>query len=109
MDNSTKTIIGAGAATTVIVAWEFYPQKNIYRLDPTTSPLAFLEHYHFGIGSLIVGRVVKKYRPYLYGFGGALIIAESLQSNAFGIGKPTFGASTVLGLALTTVLALTFV
>jgi len=87
MDNSTKTIIGAGAGTAVIVAWEFYPQKNIYRLDPTTSPVAFLEHHQWGLVSLIAATQTHKYRPYLNGVGAVLILSELVQTPPFGIGK----------------------
>jgi len=57
---------------------------------------------------LIVARYYKKGEPYLDGFGAGLIVAESAQSNPFGIGKPTFGASTTLGIILTAILALSF-
>lgn len=86
MDNSTKTLIGAGAGVAVAVAWEFYPQKNIYKLDPT-SPIAFLEHHDWGLVSLIVATQTKKYQPYLNGIGIVLILSELVQDHPFGIGK----------------------
>ncbi len=87
MDNSTKTIIGAGVGTTVILAWELYPQKNIYKLDPTVSPLAFLEHSHWGMVSLIAATQTQKYKPYLNGVGAVLILSELVQNHPYGIGK----------------------
>jgi len=48
MDNSTKIIVGAGAGVAVVVAWEFYPQKNNIQA----------RHNHFSIslsGTLSLG------------------------------------------------------
>lgn len=87
MKNSAKTIVGAGAGVAVVVAWEFYPEKQIYKLDTTISPLAFLEHSHWGMISLIAARQNQKYRSYLDGFGAVLILSELVQDHPFGIGK----------------------
>ena len=87
MDNSTKIIVGAGAGVAVVVAWEFYPQKNIYKLDTTISPLAFLEHQHWGMVSLIAATQTQKYKPYLNGIGAVLILSELIQDHPYGIGK----------------------
>ena len=108
MPDTKKIFVGLGASAVASVAWEVMPTSNQYKLALAESPLAFLEHYHFGIASLIVARHTKKATPYLDGFGAGLIVAESAQTNPFGIGKPTFGASTALGIVLTAILALSF-
>jgi hypothetical protein len=106
MPETKKILVGLGASAIVSATWQVVPTSNQYKLALAESPLSFLEHYHFGIVSLIAGRVCKNYSMYLYGFGGGLIVAECAQPEPFGINKPTFGASTALGLVLTTILAL---
>jgi len=106
MPETKKLLIGLGASVVASVVWQVVPTSNQYKLALAQSPLSFIEHYHWGLVSLIAGRYSKKGEPYLDGFGAGLIVGESTQANPFGIGKPTFGASTALGIALTTLLAL---
>jgi len=109
MPETKKILLGVGASAVVSVAWELYPQKNQYKLAKLEgNPLAVFEHYHWALMSLIAGRYVKSVSPYLDGLGAGLIVAECAQPEPFGINKPTFGASTALGIALTAILALSF-
>lgn len=102
-----KVLAGVGASAVVSLVWEACPDKSQYRLAKLAgSPLAFLEHYHWGLASLIVGRYAKQHSPYFDGLGAGLIVLECGQADPFGVGKPTFGASTALGIALGTVLLL---
>lgn len=110
MPETKKILIGVGASAVLSVAWELYPQKNQYKLAKLEgNPLAVFEHYHIGLISMITARYTTKYQPYLDGLGAGLIIAECVQSEPFGINKPTFGASTALGLGLTVALILSYV
>src|SRR4030043_76286 len=102
MPETKKILVGLGGSAVVCVAWELYPQKNQYKLAKLAGThLAVFEHYHWGLMSLITGRYVKSASPYLYGLGAGLIVAECAQPEPFSINKPTFGASTVLGIVLT--------
>ena len=102
MENSTKALIGVGASAVVAGAWELYPNKQYYRLAISKSPLAFIEHHHWGLASIIVARYTKKYQPYLDGFGVGLIASETVQSEPFGIGKTV--PELIGNLCLTTIL-----
>ncbi len=108
MLETKKILVGLGASMVASVAWQVVPTNNQYKLALAESPLSFIEHYQWGLVSLIVARYYKKGEPYLDGFGTGLIVSEAAQPNPFGIGKPTFGASTTLGIALTAVLFLSF-
>jgi len=98
MDNQFFAGIGAAAGTAVL--WDKIPgheafavtAKSITSLtgEPEKSPLAFLEHYHFGMASVLAGRMLPKYAPYLYGFGAGLIGSEFFQDHPFGIGKSAY-------------------
>ena len=106
MPETKKLLIGLGASVVVSTVWQAVPTNNQYKLALAESPLSFIEHYHWGLVSLIVARYYKKGEPYLDGFGTGLIVGEAAQPNPFGIGKPTFEVSTALGIALTALLAL---
>lgn len=108
MPTTNKFLIGLGASAVTSMVWQAVPTSDQYKLALTQSPLAFIEHYHFGLAILIAGRSFKRATPYFNGFGAGLIVAECAQSNPFGVGKPTFGSSVALGIALTAILALTF-
>jgi len=107
MPETKKILVGVGASAVASVVWEMYPQKSQYKLAKLEgNPLAVFEHYHWGLMSIIAGRYVKSVSPYLDGLGAGLIVAECTQSDPFSINKPTFGASTGLGIVLTVLLAL---
>ena len=103
MENSTKALIGVGASAVVAGAWELYPNKQAYRLAITKSPLAFVEHYHWGLASIIVARYTKKYQYYLDGLGVGLIASEAVHPQPFGIIGKTV-PELIGNLCLTTVL-----
>ena len=105
MKNTAKMLVGLAGAAGAAYAWERYPGKDAFKLAET-NPLAFMEHYHTGLISMIVARHAGKYAPILDGFGAGLIISEAGQPEPFGWNKPTFGASTVTGIILASILAL---
>jgi hypothetical protein len=90
-------LIGAGIGIGMCKAWDVMPGHEQFAMsakrmtsatgEPEKSPLAFLEHYHCGIASAILGKSMPKYAPYLYGFGAAMIGSELFQDHPFGIGK----------------------
>ena len=91
-----KLLAGFGAGALTNAAWFAWPGHTQFRLslvkataleDQQKSPLAFLEHYHFGLAALAAGRAAGKYSPYLDGFGAAMIASELFQQNPFGAGK----------------------
>ena len=106
MPEVKKIAIGLAGSAVLAFAWERYPGKNTFKL--ADNPLAALEHYHLGLISMIVARHTKKYAPYLDGLGAGLIISEAGQAEPFGWNHDTFGASTVIGLTLASILALSF-
>ena len=93
----TRFLIGLAGALGAVVVWELIPGHEQFALqqgsripataEPEKSPLAFLEHYHLGMASLIAGKAVPKYSPYMYGFGAGMISSEFFQDHPFGIGK----------------------
>ena len=97
MDNKNKTILGFSGAMATSVIWGMIPGHEQFALnlkrmtsatgEPEKSPLAFIEHYHYGLSALILGKLNKKYSPYLYGFGTGMIGSELLGDQPFGIGK----------------------
>jgi len=105
MKNTAKMLVGLAGAAGAAYAWERYPGKDAFKLAET-NPLAFMEHYHTGLISMIVARHAGKYAPVLDGFGAGLIISEAGQAEPFGWNKPTFGASTITGIILSSILAL---
>lgn len=66
---------------------------------------AWLEHYHWGIISLISATYSKKYRSLYQGYGITLIGTESGQTFPFAYGSPHFLESTLIGLGLGAILA----
>ena len=89
MNDSSKYAVGSALAIASDVAWSLYPDSKMFKLslEEEKSPLAFIEHYHFGLASLIFGRFTKKYGSYLDSFGSTMVMLEALQSNPFAIGK----------------------
>jgi hypothetical protein len=106
MPETGKMIAGLATAAGLSIAWSMWPQHNQFKL--AENPFAAIEHYHIGLISLIAARAApKKYAPYLDGLGVGLIVSEAGQEQPFGWNHSTFGASTVIGLTLTSILALT--
>ncbi len=106
MENTTKALIGVGASGVVAGAWELYPNKQAYKLAVSKSPLAFIEHYHFGLASIIVAQYTKRYQYYLDGFGVGLIASEIVHTQPFGVGKSV--PEMIGNLCLTVVLGAIF-
>lgn len=102
-------MLGVGSSLAATMAWELIPIHNQYKLAQLAgNPLAVVEHYHIGLVSLIIAPHVKGAKPYLIGLGGGLIASEAINENPFAVGKPTFGASTALGMFLTAILAISY-
>lgn len=89
MDKIAKFFIGVGASATASYIWTQIPGNETFTL--ASNPLAFLEHYHAGLASMIVAKKVKrakKYKPFLNGFGVGIIVIEAASPQPFAIGKP---------------------
>jgi hypothetical protein len=97
MDEKVKLLLGAGAAASLKASCPgqlFHAPLTSAALkatsltgEPQKSPLAFVEHYHYGLASLIAARYAGKYAPFLDGFGIGMIGVEAGGKNPFGIGK----------------------
>lgn len=85
MKDSSKLFVGAAASIVLSAIWELIPTHSSYAAP---SALAFLEHYHYGLASLLASKHVKGGKPYLQGFGIGMVAIESAEPNPFGIGKP---------------------
>lgn len=97
-----KFAIGVGLSATASFVWTLIPNSQSFE---SSSPLAFIEHYHWGLASMVVAKHVRKakpYKQYLNGFGAGLIVVEAVGSQPFAIGKPPeqFYPSLALGAGL---------
>lgn len=113
MNDSVKLFAGLGASLIANVAWNSWPGHEAFRLkalsltSPTgeveKSPLAFIEHYHWGLASLIAGRYAGEYHALFDGFGLGMIASEAGSANPFGYGKTEWEVkgNVVLGCLLT--------
>jgi len=78
-------------------AWNSMPGKEAFKLrilrltsptgEPQKSPLAFVEHYHWGLASMIAGNLARRHKPFFDGFGLQMVIAEAMCPTPFGYGK----------------------
>lgn len=99
-------IFGTALAATAIGCWISWPQHTQFRAkllsltspteEPEKSPLAFIEHYHFGLASLILAKMAKNFKyfgiseedaPIFLGIGASLIASELIEGNPFGVDK----------------------
>lgn len=88
MKNVGKFAVGAGLSATASYVWTLIPNSDMFSLSE--NPLAFLEHYHWGLVSMNVAKHAKfaeHYKPYLNGFGVGMIAIEGLGSQPYGVGK----------------------
>jgi hypothetical protein len=120
MDEKGKALAGVVTAAIACAGWQLYPNHEAFKLklqkltslteEPEKSPLAFLEHYHYGLTSLIIGRLLKQYSAFLDGFGLVMILSELTHAKPFGIGKTPTETIGNLGLSgvLTSLLLMTF-
>lgn len=103
MKRLAKFAIGAGLSATASYVWTLIPGNTTFSL--ASNPVAFLEHYHWGLVSMVVARrakFAKPYKPYLNGFGLGMILIEAVGSQPFAIGKPPEQVvpATIIGLTL---------
>lgn len=103
MKNAGKFVVGVGLSASASYVWTLIPNNTTFAL--ASNPLAFIEHYHWGLVSMIVAKKVKrakKYASYLNGFGVGMIVIEGASPQPFAIGKPVEQVlpSVVLGSAL---------
>lgn len=102
MNWRTIGLVGAGVASGIIVnaAWSAWPEAGRFKAkilkatsltgEPEKSPLAFIEHYHWGLASLALAPHAKPARDLLIGFGASMIASETFGSNPFGAGKTEY-------------------
>jgi hypothetical protein len=100
LKNIAKFAMGVGLSASASYVWTLIPNSNNFAY----SPLAFIEHYHWGLASFVVGKNVKKYSSYLNGFGMGMIVVEAASPQPFGVGKPP--EQVIGGIALGGVLVL---
>ena len=100
---------GALAGLALEGLWELYPGKHLFQVEQ--NPLAFLEHYHWGMGFILADKALNL-RGFGKGAGAVFILSEFLHANPFGIGKdPSLEngnvgtAMVLLGLSLAAYLA----
>ena len=90
--SSENVVIGIGAGISADLLWNAWPGHGQFTIQAVEekSPLAFLEHYHWGLASFIVAKNVPKHKDFFNGVGVALVGSEFFQENPFGIGKSEF-------------------
>lgn len=89
MKNAAKFLMGTGLSAGASYAWTLIPNSDTFAASQ--NPLAFIEHYHWGLVGMNIGKhvkQVKQYAPYLYGFGAGMVAVEAAGSQPFGWGKP---------------------
>lgn len=89
MKDVGKVAVGMGLSATASYVWTLIPNNTTFTL--ASNPLAFVEHYHWGLASMIVAKKAKKakkYAPYLNGFGLGMIVIEGASPQPFAVGKP---------------------
>ena len=107
MSKTLGFLLGATVAVTAMGLWVAWPQHTQFRAkmlslaspteDPEKSPLAFIEHYHLGLATLLIARMAStptKYpginpedAPIFFGLGASLVASELAGENPFGTGK----------------------
>jgi hypothetical protein len=96
MSERIKLIAGLGASVLANAAWVSWPQHEAFKLkvlkatslaEPEKSPLAFVEHYHWGLASLVLARYAGRYSGFLDGFGVGMVAIEASSDKPFGYGK----------------------
>lgn len=81
-ENDILASAGAASALATVALWENWEGHTQFRAQLEASPLSFIEHYHWGMASLLVGG------PFFTGVGAVLIGSELFGATPFGIGKP---------------------
>lgn len=76
----------------------FWSRLGIYNWEIDTP----LEHYHFGLATLIVGHLLKNY--YFLGSSLYFFLQEALGENPFAIGKRRFVESFFIAIPLILIL-----
>jgi hypothetical protein len=96
MSERIKLLGGLGASVLANVVWVTWPEHEAFRLkvlkatslaEPEKSPLAFVEHYHWGLASLVLARYAGRYGGFLDGFGVGMVAIEASSDKPFGVGK----------------------
>lgn len=99
MDKQDQLLVGLGGSVATCLLWSAWPNSQQFKLqlykltdpeDPAKSPLAFLEHYHWGLASLIVGQFAGKHANLANGFGVGMIGSEFFGDHPFGVGKTEY-------------------
>lgn len=97
MNTEEQFLLGLGASVATCVLWKAWPNSEQFKLtlykmtsieEPEKSPLAFIEHWHWGLASLIVGQLTKS--NVANGFGVGMIASELFGEHPFGIGKTEY-------------------
>jgi hypothetical protein len=96
MSERIKLLGGLGASVLANAVWVTWPEHESFRLkvlkatslaEPEKSPLAFVEHYHWGLASLVLARYAGRYSGFFDGFGVGMVAIEASSDKPFGFGK----------------------
>jgi len=92
--------IGAGTAVVGDAIWRSIPGTGAFAVPPESkNVLSFVEHYHWGLVSLIAASRIKKYSMFLNGIGAGMIMTEAASSTPFGYGKSAYELQGSIALA----------
>jgi len=106
MSEGLQLNLGLAAGISSTWWWTLFPNWQIYAQQAERSPLAFIEHYHYGLALLLAAPHSKKYSTFLNALGAGLIMSELFQDHPFGAGRApeeveaNLGLTSVLGGAL---------
>lgn len=87
MKKTDQTLAGLAVAGGAIVAWPLVPGWERFGLQEEKSPLAFVEHSHWGLASLVLAKLNPEWGAFFNAAGATLILSEFFQAQPFGIGK----------------------
>ncbi len=94
--------IGAGSAIMGDTIWRNIPGTGSFAVPPEgKNALSFMEHYHWGIISLLAASRIKNRSAsmFLNGVGAGLIMTEAASSTPFGYGKSAYELQGGIALA----------
>ena len=90
-------VAGAAIGAVANTLWSMWPEAGRFKAtalrltsptgEPEKSPLAFIEHYHWGLACIAIAPHTKPARDLLIGLGASLMAVEATGEQPFGVGK----------------------